>query len=32
MLGNYIKTAFRNIVRNKLYAAINIIGLAMARH
>ncbi len=29
MLQNYIKTAFRNIVRNKLYAFINILGLAM---
>lgn len=29
MLGNYIKVAIRNIVRNKLYALINIVGLAM---
>ena len=29
MFSNYIKVAFRNIVRNKLYAAINILGLAM---
>ncbi|MCP5381545.1 MAG: ABC transporter permease [Kordiimonadaceae bacterium] len=29
MLSNYIKTALRNIARNKLYAAINILGLAM---
>ncbi len=29
MLGNYIKTALRNIARNKLYSVINIIGLAM---
>ncbi len=29
MLENYLKTAFRNIIRNKLYAFINILGLAM---
>jgi len=29
MLGNYIKVAIRNIARNKLYAVINILGLAM---
>ncbi len=29
MLKNYIKVAFRNIARNKLYAVINIAGLAM---
>lgn len=29
MLSNYIKIAFRNIARNKLYAVINIFGLAM---
>ncbi|CAN5793945.1 ABC transporter permease [soil metagenome] len=29
MLRNYLKIAFRNIFRNKVYAAINIIGLAM---
>ena len=29
MIKNYIKIAFRNIFRNKVYAAINIIGLAM---
>ena len=29
MIKNYFKIAFRNIFRNKVYAAINIIGLAM---
>lgn len=29
MLKNYIKVALRNIGRNKLYATINILGLAM---
>ncbi len=29
MLSNYFKVAIRNIGRNKLYAAINIVGLAM---
>lgn len=29
MFGNYIKIAIRNIARNKLYAAINILGLTM---
>jgi len=29
MIRNYIKTAWRNLVRNKSYAAINIIGLAV---
>jgi putative ABC transport system permease protein len=28
MFGNYFKTAFRNLLRNKTYSAINIIGLA----
>src|SRR6476620_69580 len=27
MLRNYLKTAFRNLRKNKLYSAINIIGL-----
>ncbi len=29
MIQNYIKTAWRNLLRNKSYAAINIIGLAI---
>ena len=29
MLQNYIITAFRNILRHKLYSAINIVGLAV---
>jgi putative ABC transport system permease protein len=29
MIRNYIKTAWRNLLRNKGYAAINIIGLAI---
>src|SRR3978361_770120 len=29
MIKNYIKTAWRNLSRNKSYAAINIIGLAI---
>lgn len=29
MITNYIKTAFRNIVRNKLFTALNIFGLAL---
>ena len=28
MLQNYFKTASRNLLRNKVYAAINIVGLA----
>jgi len=30
MLGSYIKTSGRNIVRNKLFSAINIIGLSIS--
>lgn len=30
MLSNYFKTAFRNILRYKLYSAINLLGLAIA--
>jgi putative ABC transport system permease protein len=30
MLGSYIKTSGRNIVRNKLFSSINIIGLAVS--
>src|SRR4051812_34517298 len=29
MLKNYIITAYRNLLRNKSYAAINIVGLAV---
>src|SRR6201999_3065836 len=29
MLRNYIKTAWRNLLRNKSYAAINIAGLSI---
>ncbi|AFK03710.1 protein of unknown function DUF214 [Emticicia oligotrophica DSM 17448] len=29
MLFNYIKIAFRNLIRNKVYSFINIVGLAM---
>ncbi len=29
MISNYIKIAFRNLVRNKVYSFINIVGLAM---
>src|ERR1700722_4298401 len=29
MLKNYFKIAFRNLIRNKVYSAINIIGLAI---
>ncbi|MGC3982660.1 MAG: ABC transporter permease [Steroidobacteraceae bacterium] len=29
MLRNYFITALRNLIRNKLYAAINVLGLAM---
>jgi putative ABC transport system permease protein len=29
MLQNYFKTAWRNITRNKLYAVINIAGIAI---
>jgi ABC-type antimicrobial peptide transport system permease subunit len=29
MLKNYLKIAFRNLVRNKVYSAINIMGLAI---
>jgi putative ABC transport system permease protein len=30
MLGNYLVTALRNLERNRLYAAITILGLATA--
>jgi putative ABC transport system permease protein len=29
MFGNYFKTAFRNLLRNKTYSAINMLGLAV---
>src|SRR6266571_2562065 len=29
MIKNYLKTAWRNILRNKFYSAINIIGLTV---
>ncbi|HXB34732.1 MAG TPA: ABC transporter permease [Puia sp.] len=29
MLGNYFKTAFRNLLRNKTYSGINMLGLAV---
>ncbi len=29
MFSNYVKTAFRNLVRNKLFSFINIVGLAI---
>jgi putative ABC transport system permease protein len=29
MIKNYVKTAWRNLLRNKSYAAINVIGLAI---
>ncbi len=29
MIKNYLKTAWRTLVRNKSYAAINVIGLAI---
>jgi ABC-type antimicrobial peptide transport system permease subunit len=30
MIGSYIKTSARNIMRNKLFSAINIVGLAIS--
>lgn len=30
MIGNYIKTSGRNLVRNKLFSTINIVGLAIS--
>src|SRR6056297_2164190 len=29
MFRNYFKTAWRNLIRNKLYSTINILGLAL---
>ena len=28
MIGNYLKTAFRQLTRNRLFSALNILGLA----
>jgi len=30
MLGNFLQTTFRLLVRNKVYACINILGLSLA--
>src|SRR5277367_5320481 len=30
MIGSYIKTSGRNIVRNKLFSTVNIVGLAIS--
>lgn len=30
MIGSYLKTSVRNVTRNKLFAAINIVGLAIS--
>ena len=30
MLRNYLKIAWRNLIRNKLYASINVLGLALS--
>lgn len=30
MIGNYIKTSGRNLIRNKLFSSINILGLAIS--
>lgn len=30
MIGNYLKTACRNVMRNRLFSAINIVGLAIS--
>jgi len=29
MFGNYFKTALRNLLRNKTYSVINMLGLAV---
>lgn len=29
MLQNYLKTAFRNLLKQRFYAAINVLGLAV---
>jgi len=30
MFGNYLKTSVRNLLRNKLFSTINIVGLAIS--
>jgi len=30
MIGSYIKTSGRNLLRNKLFSSINIVGLAIS--
>ena len=30
MLRNYLVTAWRNLLRNRVYSAVNILGLALA--
>ena len=30
MIGSYIKTSGRNLMRNKLFSSINIVGLAIS--
>ena len=32
MLKNYLKVAIRNLIKNKAYSAINILGLALGLH
>jgi putative ABC transport system permease protein len=30
MIGSYVKTSARNLMRNKLFSAINIVGLSIS--